>query len=198
MADDKSKEGKDAAPAAPAAAAVGGGFKAMLPLMLTVVLMPVLAFAMTQFILVPKLQQAITASAATIDPGGEGEESEAAGAETQTGGHGETGAAPIPKGAKATVSLSKIITNVGDTHATRYLMSSYTLVGKGQEFKTLIESNLDQVKDVAASVLSTKTIRDLNEPDIRNRIKAELTSTINTALGKPAVKEIYITEFAVQ
>lgn len=208
MADDKAKkdESKDAAKPAPAAPA-GGGIKALLPLILTVVLMPVLAFAMTQFVLVPKLQKAITASASTTgheeeaeatddehasaESGGHGEESK--------GGHGEEGEAkPLAKGAKALVALPKVIVNVKDTQATRYLMSSYTLVGKGEEFKTLIETNMEQVRDVAATVLSMKSIQDLEKPDIRNVIKSELISTINTALGKPAVKEIYITDFAIQ
>jgi len=184
MADDKSKD--DAKKPAEAAAPAGGGLKAMLPLILTVVLMPVLAFVMTQFVLVPKLQQAITATAKTTDPG-EGEAAEP--------GAGEAGSA---KGAKATVPLPKIIVNVKDTQATRYLMSSYTLVGQGEAFKTLLEDNMEQVRDVTSGVLSTKNIRDLEKPDARNIIKAELISTINTALGKPAVKEIYITDFAIQ
>ncbi len=190
MADDKSKG--DAKQPAEAAAPAGGGLKAMLPLILTVVLMPVLAFVMTQFVLVPKLQQAITANAKTTDPG----ESEAA--EPGSGEAGEAGEAGIAKGAKATVPLPKIIVNVKDTQATRYLMSSYTLVGQGEEFKTLLEANMEQVRDVTSGVLSTKNIRDLEKPDARNIIKAELISTINTALGKPAVKEIYITDFAIQ
>lgn len=198
MADDKSKD--DAKKQAEAAAPAGGGIKAMLPLILTVVLMPVLAFVMTQFVLVPKLQQAITASATTTDHGeGEGEAPAPDGHGEATGGaHGEAGKVAIPKGAKATVPLPKVIVNVKDTQATRYLMSSYTLVGQGEEFKTLLEANMEQVRDVTSGVLSTKSIRDLEKPDARNIIKAELISTINTALGKPAVKEIYITDFAIQ
>jgi flagellar basal body-associated protein FliL len=187
MADDKSKG--DAKQPVEAAAPAGGGLKAMLPLILTVVLMPVLALVMTKFVLVPKLQQAITASATTTDHGaGEG----------AADGTGQPGGAGTAKGSKATVPLPKIIVNVKDTQATRYLMSSYTLVGQGEGFKTLLEANMDQVRDVASGVLGSKSIRDLEKPDARNIIKAELISTINTALGKPAVKEIYITDFAIQ
>jgi len=199
MADDKSKEAKDAAKHAEAAPT--GGIKAMLPLLVTIVLMPVLAFAMTHFVLVPKLQTALTASAATTGHAGEGDatgEAPEDHGEAAPEGHGDGEAKPAAKGAKALVPLPKVIVNVKDTQATRYLMSSYTLVGRGEEFKTLIESNLEQVRDVAATVLSMKSIQDLEKPDIRNVIKSELISTINTALGKPAVKEIYITDFAIQ
>lgn len=218
MADDKGKEAKDdakktVAVAVAAAPAGGGGIKAMLPLIITIVLMPVLAFAMTQFVLLPKLQQAITASATTKAPV-EGEDVEVAvdGHDPAPPGGGQEPAAPgghgavpadgapkkIAKGEKTTVPLAKVIVNVKDTQATRYLMSSYTLVGKGEEFKTTIEANMEQIRDVAATVLSTKNIQELEKPDARNIIKSELISTINTALGKPAVKEIYVTEFVIQ
>ncbi len=218
MADDKSKEAKDdakkaAATAAAPAPAGGGGIKAMLPLIITVVLMPVLAFVMTQFVLMPKLQQAITASATTKAPvegeaveiPGDGHEPAPPGAGHEPAAPGGRGGAPadgepkkIAKGEKSTVPLAKVIVNVKDTQATRYLMSSYTLVGKGEEFKTTIETNMEQIRDVAATVLSTKNIQELEKPDARNIIKSELISTINTALGKPAVKEIYVTEFVIQ
>ncbi len=214
MADDKGKDAKeDAKKAAEAASAGKGGLKAMLPLIITVVLMPVLAFVMTQFVLVPKLQKAITASATTRAPvagedvevavDGHGEAPAAGEHEpAAAGGHGGAPAdgepKKIAKGEKATVPLAKVIVNVKDTQATRYLMSSYTLVGKGEEFKTTIEANMEQIRDVAATVLSTKNIQELEKPDARNIIKAELISTINTALGKPAVKEIYVTEFVIQ
>lgn len=214
MADDKGKDAKeDAKKAAEAASAGKGGLKAMLPLIITVVLMPMLAFAMTQFVIMPKLQKAITASATTRAPvagedvevavDGHGEAPAAGEHEpAAAGGHGGAPAdgepKKIAKGEKATVPLAKVIVNVKDTQATRYLMSSYTLVGKGEEFKTTIEANMEQIRDVAATVLSTKNIQELEKPDARNIIKAELISTINTALGKPAVKEIYVTEFVIQ
>ena len=54
------------------------------------------------------------------------------------------------------------------------------------------------MRDVAMGILSAKSIQDLEKPDHRNMIRTELMSTINTTLGKPAVQEIYITEFAIQ
>jgi flagellar FliL protein len=197
MADEKSAEGaKKEEPK-------GGGIKAMLPLILTVILMPVMAFVMTNFILLPKIQKAIVASASTI-----GEDSEHSDEETEAdshepaaeGGHGEAaGEAPKPaKGAKATYQLPKLIVNVRGTMGTRFLMASFTLVGKGSEFITMCENNDAQLRDVAMGVLAGKTIQDLEKPESRNMIRTEMISTFNTALGKPAVNEIYITEFAIQ
>jgi len=201
MADDKSKDAtKTPEPAA------AGGLKAMVPLIITVVLMPILALGMTKFVLLPGLQKAIVASATTL-PHAEGGPVDAPEAGSESGSHGEspasgkggeTGTKPPAKGAKATWTLPKVIVNVGGTQATRYLMSSYTLVGKGDDFKSLLEANVDQIRDVTSGVLGVKTIQDLEKADARAVIKSELISSINTALGKPAVQEIYITEFAIQ
>lgn len=199
MADEKPKDDKKQD-----AAASGGGIKAMLPLIITVVLMPVLAFVMTKFVMLPKLQAVITASATTTDHA-EGETTEHATDDAKTGDHGSASTAgehgepkKISKGDKVSWQLSKVIVNVAGTQATRYLMSAYTLVGKGTDFSSTLDANTDQVRDVTSSVLSGKTIQDLEKPDSRAIIKAELMSAINTALGKPLVQEIYITEFAIQ
>lgn len=199
MADEKTKDDKKQE-----AAASGGGIKAMLPLIITVVLMPVLAFVMTKFVMMPKLQAVITASATTTgheaDSGTEPPSKEAEkgehGSSSSKEGHGET---PKPSnGEKASWQLTKVIVNVAGTQATRYLMSAYTLVGKGGDFSATLDANTDQIRDVTSSVLSGKTIQDLEKPDSRAIIKAELMSAINTALGKPLVQGIYITEFAIQ
>lgn len=75
-----------AAHAAPAAAGGGGGIKALLPLILTVVLMPVLAFVMTQFVIVPKLQKATVQARAGGEHGEGGEDGH--GDAEEAGGHG--------------------------------------------------------------------------------------------------------------
>ncbi|HAV62137.1 MAG TPA: hypothetical protein DCY13_07205 [Verrucomicrobiales bacterium] len=198
MANEKPKEA--AAPAAGAAGAAegGGGIKAMLPLILTVVLMPAMAFVMTQFVLLPKIQQAIKASAATLNQAGDGEavsDGEVAGEPAPADGSGPV---TLPKGSKVTHALPKIIVNISGSQGTRYLMSSYTLVGKGGDFTAMCTANESQLRDVAMGVLYTKTIQDLEKPDARNLIRAELISTFNTALGKPAVLDLYITEFVIQ
>jgi flagellar basal body-associated protein FliL len=64
--------------------------------------------------------------------------------------------------------------------------------------KDKIEQNKDQLLDLATGTLCTKTISDLEKPGARNVIRAELLEVFNNALGGPLIKEIYITELAVQ
>lgn len=171
------------------AAAKGGGgaasapkasaLQAWLPAIVTIILMPVLAFCTTHFLLLPKLQKA-------LGGGGAAHEEEAVDKKKQE------------KTPKQTVQLNKVLVNVAGSVGTRYLVANYTLVGTAPDFKDRIEANRDMLLDLAAGVMSTKTISDLEKPGARNLIRNELLSVFNNALGANLVKEIYITEFAIQ
>ncbi len=186
MATTTSPEETDTPQNAGAAPPAAGGFKAWLPMIVTVIAMPVLAFVMTKFVLLPKVvnarePRAAMATSDTGEKGGkDGEKSD---------GHAKT---------KITVPMSKILVNVAGTMGTRYLMTSVTLVGNKPDFKSKIDDNKDQLMDLATSTLSSKTISDLEKPGARNVIRAELTTVFNNALGGPLVQEIYITEMAIQ
>jgi len=174
------------APAAPVAAAPTSN--PWVPLIITAVVMPALAFATTRFVLVPQMKQALTKSiaAAPADSGS-----------ASATGPAATPGAPEGK-VKYTVPLTKILVNVAGTMGTRYLMTSVTLVGTDPNLKDKIDQNKDQLLDLATGALATKTIADIEKPDARNVIRAELLEVFNNALGAPLVKEIYITELAIQ
>jgi flagellar protein FliL len=189
---DKKPDAKPAdGTAKPAEAAGGGGIKAFIPLIANVLLMPVFAYVMTVFVLLPKMNGSVAAQAKTEH------------AEAAEGGHG---AAPAESGGKhgggkekISVALpGKVLVNVSGTAGTRYLMAGLMLVGTSAELKEAIEKNDAQLHDVAGSVLATKTITDLDKPGARNLIRTELISAFNGILGEGRVKEIYFTEFAIQ
>jgi flagellar FliL protein len=183
------EEGAAAAPAPSGA----GGIKAWLPLIVAVVTMPALAFATTKFVLLPKLQKAVSgpvAEAATP--------AASSGSSESSGGEGKSGGTSAPGKTKISVQMSKMLVNVAGTMGTRYLMASVTLVGNTADFKGKIEDNKDQLMDLATGTLSSKTISDLEKPGARNVIRSELITVFNNALGGPVVQEIYITELAIQ
>lgn len=164
--------------AAAASTPKASALQAWLPAIITIILMPVLAFCTTQFLLLPKLQKALGSGAATHEEAGPDKKAD--------------------KTPKQTVQLNKVLVNVAGSVGTRYLVANYTLVGTAPDFKDRIEANRDMLLDLAAGVMSTKTISDLEKPGARNLIRNELISVFNNALGANLVKEIYITEFAIQ
>jgi flagellar FliL protein len=179
----KEETAAESSPAAPEAK-TGSSFAAWLPLIITVILMPALAFATTRFVLLPQMRKALSpVVAAPAEPAGTNVDS---------------GAGLIDGKPKVTVALTKILVNVAGSLGTRYLMTSVTLVGSDESLKNKIEQNNAQLLDLATGTLSTKTISDLEKPGARNVIRAELMTVFNNALGGPFIKEIYITEMAIQ
>lgn len=191
------KEGADKA-AAPAAAAAptasgGGGAKAWMPLIISLVAMPVVAYAVTSFVLLPKLQKGL---GITAEAHGGGE------AKASSGGHGakagEKGGKDSMDSKRQNATMGKLLVNVSGTSGSRYLMTTLTLVGSAADFKTRLEHFDPQLRDMAGSILSAKTIPDLEKAGARNLIRTELITGFNSILGPNMVEEIFITEFAIQ
>jgi flagellar FliL protein len=190
--------GADAPGSVPTSAsspAGGGGLAAWLPLLVTLVAMPVLAFTTTQFLLLPKLQPVTGATAVPAD----GEPSTSAPAASP---HSGGGSRPNAKSAAGNdqymARIDKVLVNVAGSMGSRYLMVRLTLVSKKAEIKELVKAREDQLVDLASSALSSKTITELDTPGARNLIRSELLSLFNNALGGGLIQEIYFTEFAIQ
>jgi len=166
---------------APAAAPVGG-LKPWLPLLANLVLMPVLAYATVNWLILPKML--------TGAPSLRVEAKSNPAPQTTKPGEGKDKIS-VPLGAK-------VLVNVAGTMGTRYLLANLTLVGTNPELKALVEKNDAELRDAAAGALSVKTISDLEKPGARNLIRAELISLFNNVLGQGTVTDLYLTEFAIQ
>jgi flagellar FliL protein len=179
MADDRKPAGAESPPeAAPANA--GGGIKGWLPLILAVVLMPALAFGMTKFLIVPELQSSL-------------------GLKNPAEGAAVGKSKPGTDAKKIQVQFNKLLVNIAGTMGQRYLLVSVSVVGNGGEaFKAKMTENDSQLRDVAMSALSAKTLADLEKPGARNQVRTELINAFNNVLGDNSVQEIFITEFGIQ
>ncbi|MDB6039082.1 MAG: flagellar basal body-associated protein FliL [Verrucomicrobiales bacterium] len=168
------------------AAAAAGGIKQWIPLLLNVVMMPILAYVLTVFVIVPRLR------------GGDSEASQAKATSADKSG-AATNAKDGSGKLKVMAPLSgKVLVNIAGTMGTRYLLANVTLVGSKPDFKAEVEKNDAQLRDAAAGALSTKSIADLEKPGARNLIRTELINIFNGALGEGTVTDIYLTELAIQ
>lgn len=172
----------------PAAPSSGGGFKAWLPLIATFLVMPALAYAMTTWVLLPRIQKGLgIKSVATASSNSSSNDSESTASGSSSANYKTT-----------TVPLNKLLVNVAGTLGSRYLLVSLSVVGTGANFQKDMQENDAALRDRACGILASKTIADLGRPDARNTIRNELINGFNNILGDNCVKEIYLTEFAIQ
>lgn len=165
---------------APAASAsTRGGIKPWLPLIVTTLFMPLLAWGVAQFILLPQLQKGLNATAANTQAAAKAQKE-------------------VPKEKTVAVPMSKLLVNVANTMGARYLMVSLSIVGSGADFKAKINEHDAQLRDVASGVLGSKTLAELEKPGERNLIRNELIAGFNNVLGDSTVQEVYFPEFAIQ
>lgn len=167
----------------------GSPWQAWLPLGVAFLAMPALAYAMTTFVLVPRMQKALRSpTTALAQPGKE--------APGETADAGKEG---VPPGAAGrSVTLNKLLVNVAGTMGSRYLLTSLTLLGDAADFSDRVAQHEAQLRDMASGVLNTKSIADLEKPGARNLIRGELLAGFNAIMGNSPVHEIYFTEFAIQ
>jgi len=166
----------------------GGGWKSWLPLAISLVAMPLVAYGVTTFVLVPRLQ--ISLGLAGIPQSQPAQPAKSA--ESGSGEEKDSG------GDRQTIVLNKLLVNVSGTMGSSYLLTSVTLVGSSSDFSKRVTESEPQLRDMACGLLSSKTIADLEKPTARNMIRGELLAGFNSILGSGTVQEIYFTEFAIQ
>lgn len=181
--EEKNPEPKEAKPSPPSQ----GGMSGWVVLGVNIALMPVLAYALTTYVLLPQIRKEL----GTVGV-------QARQSETSSAAHSAEKGSPAEGKLKNKVVLSKIIVNVSGSLGSRMLLASFTLAGNAADLKERVEENMDRLRDLAAGTLASKTIADLEKPEARNILRAELISQINAALGGNIVQEIYITELAIQ
>jgi flagellar FliL protein len=181
--DDKKEKESAEESAAPKAAPSGGGFKAWLPLIICILLMPALAFGVAQFVILPQLQKGLGIANSGV---------------SESSSKKETANPKNVKSKQESVVMNKLLVNVADTMGARYLLVSLSVVGSSADFKDKMQERDAQLRDMACGALATKTLADLEKPGERNLIRTELITGFNNILGDSAVQDIYLTEFAIQ
>ena len=203
MSDKAPELEKPADGAAPVAAAKAPS--PWVPIIAVCVLMPAISFATTQYLLLPKIRGAVLEQKAIVHaakPEGKGEAKKghaepAKGKGKEEHGKGE-GAEGGGAGGAFSYDFENVVVNLSGAMGTRYLKTSFTTLSDNPDLKKLIDENKKQLLDVALSVLSTRTMADLEQPGSKNVVRNDLMANFNQALKSDLVSQIYFSEFVVQ
>lgn len=184
------------------------GGSPMLPIILVIVLVPVLCYGMTNFLLLPKIK-AMVHGAEVAEADSHGEAKEEAGH-----GHGEKKAEKKPEkkkeekkgghggghggGEEANFEFGTTIVNLAGAGGARYLRTNFVVTGDDKNFPEVMKSNLSALRDTAINVLSSQSLSILDAPGGKNVVRNELISQFNRTLGGEVVEQIYFSEFVVQ
>jgi len=184
----------------------GGGLNiaALLPAIVAVVVAPVASWAVTNFVLLPKLEVMIKQTVAVSGPTEAGakpaEESKPeAKAKGEAKGEGE-GSKKEGSGAESgpSYTFDNILVNLSGTMGTRFLKTTFIVTGTEANLQSEFEGNKAKLTDITLNILSSITLADIEEPGSRNLIREKLVSAYNQALGKPIAKQIWFSDFVVQ
>lgn len=114
------------------------------------------------------------------------------------------GKAKIPDGPVTMMPIGEMIVNLADSAEIRYLKIDAILEvrgkleasgGEGEGGDSTLKAPL---RDAMITVLSSKRMADLNKPDGKETLKAEITEACNKRLEEAKVTNVYFNEFAMQ
>lgn len=169
----------------------------LIPVLAIVIILPVINFLMTNFMIIPGMKTAlaetIVESGITAEGlGADGEPNSSAAPAESADGDGY-----VSEGG-ATYEFDGIIANLAGSMRSRYVKVTFTVEGSDPEFTATMEKNRTKLIDAAIGVLSALTIQDLEDAGIKNVIRNDLIGAFESALRKRVVDALYFSEFVVQ
>lgn len=186
------------------------------PLIAVLILMPAISFAATQFLILPRLRTVLseskpgTAGAKAGDAhgakaeeahGGKAEESHGSKGGDAHGGKeakGKEGKGGGQEGGKFACDFENVVVNLSGSLGTKYLKTSFTFTSSSADLKKIIEENKKRMLDVAITVLSSRSLADLEAPGSKNVVRNDLKARFNDALQSDLIEQIFFTEFVIQ
>lgn len=167
------------------------------PVLAMLVLTPAISFVLCEFVLIPKLQ----ATVALTPPGAAGEagghEPAKPAKKAESGGHGG-GHGKSSEGDGFSYKFDSLVVNLAGSMGTRYLKASFTADSENAQFSQIIEEHKPELLDVAQTVLSSRSMADLEQAGAKNLLRNDLIARLNHALESDVITQIYFSEFVVQ
>ncbi len=91
------------------------------------------------------------------------------------------------------------LVNLADAGGNRYLRINVSLeLSKEKTFQAEVVSKDPRIKDIILSILSSKTVDEINTTQGKIALKQEIMRRLNTIMTGGRIVDIYITEFVIQ
>ena len=147
--------------------------------------------------LVPENEAAVeTAEAQTVkQPETKKEPASASKKKEEKGEEGKEGA---EKEGSLIVPVDTIVVNLSGSNGRRYLKAKINLEAKDGDVKKIIEAKSIQIKDRLISIISSKTLEDIDGLEAQENLRKETKDAVDVVLKVEGVLQVYFTEFVVQ
>ena len=96
------------------------------------------------------------------------------------------------------VPVETLIVNLSGSNGRRYLKAKINLEAKDGEMQKIIKTKAVQIKDRLISILSSKTLEDIDGLEGQENLRKEIKDAVDVVLKVEGVLQVYFTEFVVQ
>ncbi|HHT9111925.1 MAG: flagellar basal body-associated FliL family protein [Planctomycetes bacterium] len=96
------------------------------------------------------------------------------------------------------VPVETLIVNLSGSNGRRYLKAKINLEAKDGDVKKVIEAKSIQIKDRLISIISSKTLEDIDGLEAQENLRKEIKDAVDVVLKVEGVLQVYFTEFVVQ
>jgi len=96
------------------------------------------------------------------------------------------------------VPVETLIVNLSVSNGRRYLKAKINLEAKDGEMQKIIKTKAVQIKDRLISILSSKTLEDIDGLEGQENLRKEIKDAVDVVLKVEGVLQVYFTEFVVQ
>lgn len=95
-------------------------------------------------------------------------------------------------------SFTNVVSNLTGSLGTKYVKCAFSVVSDDQNIGMIVEENKSKLRDAALTVLSARSLADMEASGAKNILRSELAANFNKALNSNVVKQIFFTEFVIQ
>lgn len=188
------------------AAAPAGKFRVLLPLVGGIFGGALVSFALCQFVFVPQVRKIASASVAGVsstegspvpeDHSSDRRKEDAHGAKSKEEDKNAPKATYTKEG--WTYPFPSVTANLSGSLGRQYLKCSFQVVSDDKSIGSIIEENKAKLKDAVLSVLSSRSLADVESPSSKSVLRTELVANLNKALNSSVVKQVQFTDFLIQ